>query len=95
MIELLAQRALVDEVAEAYPLRAVDDAEGDLRVLVAPEDRLRHQELVEIRVEHGAHDRIDAPLVVIDAGGDVGHGLLGSRMALRAGEGRQHNGKGT
>ena len=54
---------------------AVDDAEGDAHVAVAAEDRLRHQQLVEVRVEHRADDRIDLPGVIVDAGGDVGHGL--------------------
>ena len=56
---------------------AVDDAEGDPRVAVAAEDRLRHQQLVEVRVEHRADDRVDLPGVIVDAGGDVGHGRVG------------------
>ena len=54
-----------------------------LRVAVAAEDRLRHQQLVEVRVEHRADDRVDLPGVVVDAGGDVGHGALGRCQTLR------------
>jgi|GEM_PF-5357657 len=73
VVELLAQGALLDEVREADILRAVEDREGDARVAMAPEDRLRHQQLVEIRVEQGADDRIDLPLVIVDTCGDVRH----------------------
>ena len=45
-----------------------------LRVAMAAEDRLRHQQLVEVRIQHRADDRVDLPGVVVDAGGDVGHG---------------------
>ena len=74
VIELLLQLAHVDEPGKLHRHGAVDDAEGDTRVPVPPEDRLRHQQLVEIGVDHRAHDRVDLPGVVVDAGGDVGHG---------------------
>ena len=40
-------------------------------VAMPTENRLRHQQLVEIRIEHGAHDRVDLPGVVVDPGRDV------------------------
>ena len=73
VVELLLERADVDQPAELDVRGAVDDAERDPRVLVAAIDRLRHQQLVEIRVQHRADDRVDLPGVVVDAGGDVGH----------------------
>jgi hypothetical protein len=55
-------------------LGAVDEGKGDLRVRLVAEHRLAHQELVEIRVDEGADDRVDLPFVVVDAGGDIDHG---------------------
>src|SRR5262249_486062 len=74
MIELLFQLSGIDQPGKLDRGRAVEDAEGDAGILVAPEDRLRHQQLVEIRIEHRAHDRVDLPGVAVDASGDVGHG---------------------
>ena len=59
---------------QRHVLRAVDQAELDGDVAVAAEHRLQHQELVEVGVEQRADDRVDPPVVVVDAGGDVGHG---------------------
>ena len=73
MVELLAELAGIDDVGEAHARRAVLDAEGDLHVAVALPDRLRHEQLVEIGVDHRADDRIDLPSVIVDAGGDVDH----------------------
>ena len=76
MVELLAQLARIDDVGEADAGGAVLDAERDLDVPMAAKDRLRHQELVEIRVEHGPDDRVDLPGMVVDPGCDVRHRLL-------------------
>jgi hypothetical protein len=73
VVELFAQFSLVDDLGETHSRRAVLDAEGDLDVPVTAKDRLRHQELVEVRIEHGPHDRVDLPGVVVDPGGDVHH----------------------
>ena len=84
VVELLAQLALVDDLGEAHAGGAVLDPEGDRRVAMAPEDRLRHQELVEIGVDHRAHDRVDLPGVIVDPGRDVDHRLLrGAKGRLR------------
>ena len=88
MVEVLAQLPLIDELGERHGRGAVDDPEGHARVAVTPEDHLRHQELVEIGVEHRADDRIDLPGVVVDPGRDVGHGpqrpsSSGSKPAFR------------
>ena len=74
VVELLLQLADVDQLREFDRSGAVEDAEGDLGIAVAAKDRLRHQQLVEVGVEHRAHDGIDLPVVIVDAGGDVGHG---------------------
>src|SRR3712207_7328609 len=76
MVELLAQFARSDDVGEADAGRAVVDAERDLHVAMAAEDRLRHQKLVEIRIQNGPDDRIDLPGMVVDPGRDVRHRLL-------------------
>ena len=53
-------------------------AEGHLGVGLVAENRLAHQQLVEIGVDQRADDRVDLPVVIVDAGGDVDHGgLLG------------------
>ncbi len=51
----------------------IDQAERHLRVRIVVQDTLGHQELVEIRVDHRAHDRVDLERVVVDTGGNVGH----------------------
>jgi hypothetical protein len=81
VVELLAQLALVDDLGEADARGAVLDAEGDLDVAMAAEDRLRHQELVEIGVDHRPHDRVDLPGVIVDPRRDVDH------RRLRGGQG--------
>src|SRR5215470_4039251 len=79
MVQLLLELTRVDEAGELDGSGAIENAEGDLDMAVAAEDRLRHQQLVEIGVEHRAHDGIDLPVMIVDAGGDVGHGRSGKR----------------
>ena len=82
VVELLFQLADVDEPRRACTdARAVNDAEGDAHVAMAAEDRLRHQQLVEVGIQHRADDRVDLPGVVVDAGGDVGHALARTRFS--------------
>ncbi len=73
MVELLAQFAFVDQLGQADPGRAVDQAEGHLRVGAVPQHRLGHQELVEIGVDQRPDDRVDLPAVIPDPCSDVGH----------------------
>ena len=82
VVELRPEVVLVDEVRQRHVARAVDQAELDLDVGVAAEHRLQHQELVEVGVEQRAHDRVDAPAVVVHPGRDVGHAPI--RRARRA-----------
>src|SRR6516225_3140808 len=79
MVQLLLELTRVDEPGKLDGLGAVENAEGDLDMAVAAEDRLRHQQLVEIGVEHRAHDGVDLPVMIVDAGGNVGHGRCGRR----------------
>ena len=74
MVELRAQLALVDLVGEPDRGRAVDQREGRLDVGIEPPDHLQHQQLVEIRVEQAADDRIELPGVVVDPSRDIGLG---------------------
>ena len=83
MIELLFELTDVDELRKLDRRCAVEDAKCDLGVAVAAENRLAHQQLVEIGVEHRAHDGIDLPVVIVDAGGDVGHGGCRGRALLQ------------
>ena len=76
MVELLAQLACIDDVGQADAGGAVMNAERDLHVPMATKDRLRHQELVEVRIQHRPDDRIDLPGMVVDPGRDVRHRLL-------------------
>src|SRR5215467_14877938 len=74
MVQLLLELTCVDEPGKLDASGAIENAEGDLHMAVAAEDRLRHQQLVEVGIEHRAHDGVDLPVVIVDAGGDVGHG---------------------
>ena len=77
MVELFAQLALIDHLGEADVFGAVDEGKGDLRLRFVAKHGLAHEQFVEIRVDHGAHDRVDFPGVVINAGCDIDHvGLL-------------------
>ena len=67
VVELGDKFVAVDDVGEADRARAVLQPEGNgCRRLQLP-DHLQHQELVEIRVEQRADDRIDAEGVVVGA----------------------------
>ena len=83
MIELVDEFALVDDVGQAHLGRAVDELESDPAIAVQLPDHLQHQQLVKVRIEQGAHDRIDAEGVIVDTCGDIrDHGAsLGWRAA--------------
>ena len=51
---------------------------------VVAEHRLAHQQLVEIRVDERADDRVDLPFVVPDAGGDIDHDVPLKVWGVRA-----------
>jgi hypothetical protein len=74
VVELRPQLSEVDLVGHPHARRAVLDPEADPQVAVTAEDHLRHQQLVEIRIEQGAHDRVDAEIVVVDPLREVDHG---------------------
>ena len=59
-------------IGDRIPLTLHFKRGGD--VPVTAEDRLRHQELVEIRIEQRAHDRVDAEVVVVNPLREVDHG---------------------
>src|SRR5690606_9761695 len=46
--------------------------EGRVDAGIEAPDHLQHQELVEVRVEQRAHDRVELPGMVVDALRDVG-----------------------
>ena len=75
MVKLFAQLALVDQLGQSDRSGAVDQAEGDTRIGPVPKDRLAHQQFVEIGVDERPDDRIDLPFVIIDARGDIDHGV--------------------
>jgi hypothetical protein len=70
-IELLAKLADVDLLGELHRFRPVGEGEAHVHVRIPKVDELVHQELVEIRVEQRAHDRIDMVAVVEGALGEV------------------------
>ena len=72
MIELGAQFAFIDDVGQAHMVGAVDQLEGGLDIGMLLPDHLQHQQLVEIGVEQAAHDRVEPPIMVVGAGGDIG-----------------------
>ena len=73
MVKLFAQLALVDQARQRDAFRPVDKREDDIGVGAVAMHRLAHQKLVEIGVDQRADDGVDLEVVVIDAGGDVGH----------------------
>ena len=73
MVQLLSQLAFVDQFCQRHIGRPVDQAEADRGFGIVVQDALRHQQLVEVRVDHGPHDRVDLESVIIDACCDVSH----------------------
>jgi hypothetical protein len=71
MIQLCAQFPFVDLVGQAHRLRPVDQREGGVDIRVHAPDHLQHQELVEIRVEQAADDRVKLPGMIVDAARNV------------------------
>jgi hypothetical protein len=90
MIQLLFQGAGIDQSRQGNMRRTIDNAEGHPDVTKTPENRLRHQQFIEIRVDNGSDDRVDSPIVIIDARGDVGHvrGTVSSGSDKRTAAGR-------
>src|SRR5215467_15006805 len=82
MVQLLLELTCVDQPGKLDGSRAIENAEGDLHMAVTAEDRLRHQQFVEIGVEHRAHDGVDLPVMIVDAGGNVGHGRCDQKEAI-------------
>ena len=75
VVQLLAQQPGIDLVGDPDAPRAVGDPEGCLNVGVPAQDRLCHQELVEIGIEQRPHDRVDAEAVVVDSLRQIQHAL--------------------
>ena len=71
VVELGDELALVDGVGEPHRPRPVGEREGDAGVRLQLPDHLEHEELVEVRVEQRAHDRVDAEGMVPGAGREV------------------------
>jgi len=68
MIELRDEIALCDILGEPYRRRPVPEPESHARTGLQPPDHLQHEELVEIRVEQGSHDRIDPERMIVNPG---------------------------
>ena len=68
MIELGDELGAIDHPRELDAPGAVLQAEGDVHVWLQLPDHLQHQELVEVRVEQRAHDRIDPEGMVVGPG---------------------------
>src|SRR5690606_40141518 len=71
MIELFAQLGHIDLVGEPYILVAVDERKGDLDIGIDAADHLQHQQLVEIRIQQAAEDRVQFPGMVVDPPCDI------------------------
>ena len=69
--QLLAKLVDVNDVAEGDVDGAVEKREGGARRGEMLPDELEHEELVEVRVKQGAGDRIQLPVVVVRAPGEV------------------------
>jgi hypothetical protein len=71
MIELIAQLAFIDLFSEPHAAGAVDQRKGHLNIAVQAPDHLQHQQLVKIRVEQAADDRVELESMVVNPLGDV------------------------
>ena len=83
MVELGAQLLLVDDVGETDRAGAVDDGECRLHIRMNVPDHLEHEELVEIRVEQAADDRVEPEIMVVGACRDVSDGHAAILRAMR------------
>ena len=92
VIQLFAQLAFVDQLGQWHMRRPVDQAESNLRVGFVAKHRLAHQKFVEIRVDQGPHNRVDLPLMVPDAGGDIDQLTSPIDRPVRLGSGAILNG---
>ena len=72
MIELFAQLHLVDFFRQPHRLRAVDQRKRRVDLRIELPDHLQHQELVEIRIDQAADDRVEFPGMIMDTGGYIG-----------------------
>ncbi len=72
VIELLAQFHLVDLFRQPHRLRAVDERKRRVDFRIEFPDHLQHQQLVEIRIDQAADDRIEFPGVIVDTGCYIG-----------------------
>jgi len=72
MIELFAQLHLVDLLGQPHRLGAVDQRKRRVDFRIKLPDHLQHQQLVEIRVDQAADDRVKFPGMIVDTGGYIG-----------------------
>ena len=76
MVELFAEHAGGNAVGETDVDGAVVDLAGDVGARKVLPDELEHKQLVEVGVQQRANDRIELPVVVVRALGEVDvHGL--------------------
>src|SRR3546814_11747066 len=68
MIELLTQLGDINISSQPAAAGPVAEFPGNLLVRIMLPDELLHQELVEIRIEHGPHDGIERKTVIIGSG---------------------------
>ena len=60
-----------DVVGETHRPRSIDDLADDLDLGEVLPDELQHQQLVEVRVEQRADDRVQTPVMVVGPLGEV------------------------
>jgi hypothetical protein len=78
VVELLSQFTLIDQVGEADVFRAIDQRESDDCIGLVAIHRLTHQKLVKVGVDQRSDNRINLPLMVPNACGDIDHEALPS-----------------
>ena len=87
VIELIGQLPLVDDLGEPNARGPIDQLECDPAAAVQLPDHLQHEKLIEVRIEQGAHDRIDAEGMVVNACGEIGYHASSLGGAARADKG--------
>src|SRR5208283_629905 len=80
VLHLVDEFLAVEHIGETRGGRAVVERERHASVSVMLPDKLEHQQLVEIGVEQRTRDRIEFPVVVVRAFGEVDDHSLRSRV---------------
>ncbi len=71
LFQLFPQLVHTDQIAQAHGSGAIEQRERGLCLGEILPDKLQHEQLVEIRIEEGPRNRIQLPVVVMRAPGNI------------------------